>query len=222
MRAGCSWTEGPSAGAVTTLSSQPRRSKSLKRIRPVSLTCGVLRDGRVTFWGLNNQQQSTPTGIPRERLKTTPVPTAHPRPPNPNAVTSPKIGEFASVSVAGDHSCAVRTDGSAVCWGNPETGQPPDGEFRSIDVSDRVSCGPRNDGSVVCCGRDAYEPPPEKFRSVSTYGSFSCGVRTTGEVTCFSRVQPISSWYPSGEFVSISLGRTPLWDTARWDASLLG
>jgi alpha-tubulin suppressor-like RCC1 family protein len=67
------------------------------------------------------------------------------------------------------HSCAVRTDGSLVCWGagttaatdcrpaNLNCGQAlaPDGLFREVAAGYTQSCGVRDDGSVTCWGYDA-------------------------------------------------------------------
>jgi len=55
------------------------------------------------------------------------------------------------------HLCALRDDGSAVCWGHASQKRrciltPPDGAFVQIDTGVYGGCGVRADGSVDCWG----------------------------------------------------------------------
>ena len=68
------------------------------------------------------------------------------------------------------HTCALRVDGSAVCWGSDQFRQssPPESElFASISSGGYHTCGLRFDGRVVCWGRNEYgqasPPTGERF-----------------------------------------------------------
>ena len=65
-------------------------------------------------------------------------------------------GSFISVSAGSLHSCGVRTDGTAVCWGSNGDGQPaaPSGSFISVSAGSLHSCGVRSDATAVCWGHD--------------------------------------------------------------------
>ena len=52
------------------------------------------------------------------------------------------------------HTCGVKVDGSAACWGSNSNGQtnaPPEA-FQSISAGYQHSCGVKTDGNVVCWG----------------------------------------------------------------------
>jgi alpha-tubulin suppressor-like RCC1 family protein len=56
------------------------------------------------------------------------------------------------VSAGTSHACAVRGNGTVVCWGNDSYGQstPPEGTFMQVSVGQKHTCGVRTDGTVVC------------------------------------------------------------------------
>ena len=57
----------------------------------------------------------------------------------------PELGSaaLASVSTGWLHTCGLRTDGSASCWGSDSHGQaaPPDGTFASVSAGWLHTCG---------------------------------------------------------------------------------
>ena len=63
---------------------------------------------------------------------------------------------FTSISVwISGHSCGIRADSTAVCWGNNDSdGQAdaPAGRFTAISVGSGHSCGIRADSTAVCWG----------------------------------------------------------------------
>ena len=68
-------------------------------------------------------------------------------------------GPFKAVSGGWSHTCAIREDGTAVCWGADAYGQasPPEGEvFVAIGCDSDHTCGIRPDGAAVCWGRDNF------------------------------------------------------------------
>lgn len=122
-------------------------------------------------------------------------------------------GEFEAVSVGALHACALRADGTVVCWGNgsePPTNatclggdvacgqaRPPTGTFKQISAGDFHTCGLRSDGSLACwgagvrsddcehhqCGQAA--PPEGQFIAVAAGDRASCAIRLDGTLVCW-------------------------------------
>ena len=128
----------------------------------------------------------TATPVPTPTTVTTPTPTPTPE-PIPNV-------RFVAISSGENHTCALREDGAAVCWGFDDQGEasPPEGErFGAIDSGALHSCGLREDGSVSCWGvgnyADAY-PEHERFVSIDVGFLRSCGIREDGVTVCWTSV----------------------------------
>jgi hypothetical protein len=136
---------------------------------------------------------------------------------------------FDHVSRGGDHSCAVREDGSVTCWGDDDNGQstPPSladnwnfvqvssGGFHTCAV---VKCTPAPPllcpiGNVRCWGRDSHGQASPGFTGlfsqVSAGLNHTCGV-TGGSIDCWgddSYGQSSPSSPPFGhEFIQVSAG----------------
>ncbi|WP_419927304.1 hypothetical protein [Candidatus Poriferisocius sp.] len=56
------------------------------------------------------------------------------------------------------HSCGIRADSTAVCWGWNGEGQAdvPAGRFTAISAGYRHSCGIRADSNAVCWGHPGF------------------------------------------------------------------
>ena len=131
--------------------------------------------------------------------------------PKPGQNGAKAKGGFNSVSAGKEHSCGVRVDGSAACWGGNEYGQatPPEGQFASISAGSGHTCGVRADGFVACWGSDSRgqaTPPEGAFTSVSAGGAYTCGVKTGGSIACWGSDSRGQATPPEGAFTSVSAG----------------
>ena len=88
------------------------------------------------------------------RYQDEPAVTVDPATPHCDPTPDTPQHRFESVSAGYDHSCGVRDDGTAVCWGNNDRGQAdaPGGVFGSVSAGGGHSCGVREDGTAVCWG----------------------------------------------------------------------
>ena len=133
------------------------------------------------------------------------------------AGTSPlATGEetFTAVSSGEHHTCGLRSDGSAVCWGWNRDGQAtaPAGEtFTAVSSGWSHTCGLRSNGSVACWGYNRYgqatAPAGENFTAISSGGLHTCGLRSNGSVACWGWNGDGQATAPAGEtFTAISSG----------------
>ena len=90
-----------------------------------------------------------------------------------------------------DHSCALRRDGSAVCWGSDRLGQasPPAVRFTALTAAGARTCGVRSGGSVVCWGRRLQRARRPRAGAASGRSRSAPGTRARsrrgGRVTCW-------------------------------------
>ncbi len=118
---------------------------------------------------------------------------------------------FSFVSAGVIHVCALRNDGSIVCWGGNDYGQSdaPSGSFSSVSAGPLHNCGVRTDGTVACWGynrKGQSDAPSGSFFSVSAGYGHTCGVRIDGLVVCWGDNEDGQSDAPSGSFSSVSAG----------------
>ena len=111
-------------------------------------------------------------------------------------------GTFTDVSIDLSNlrtaACAIRSDGTLVCWDNRLASQPasdlvagtPEGEFTLVDVSYYRACALSRAGTIECWGTDGAKafptPPKGTFVDVSVSRRGACAVRTEGSVVCWS------------------------------------
>lgn len=120
------------------------------------------------------------------------------------------VGE--QLSAGWSHTCGLRPDGSAVCWGSNYDGEaipPADEYFSKISSGSAFTCGLRRDGSAQCWGNNDYgqlnPPDAERFAAISSGYSHVCGLRVDGTVVCWGRNDYAQASPPTeGYFVALS------------------
>ena len=124
----------------------------------------------------------------------TPISTATPAPTwEPPPGQEPLTGLIA-ISSGRSATCALRADGSPVCWGGASgEWDSPEGPFIDVSVLSggdewTVVCGLREEGGVECWGDEVYgmsppsPPEGERFSAISGW----CGIRQSdGAVACW-------------------------------------
>src|SRR5262249_33660460 len=153
---------GKLGNGTTTSSSVPVQVQGLSDALSVAAgsnhTCAVRADGSVACWGYNYYGTIGDGTSQNNRLVAT-------------AVSG--LGGVLRVSVGGNHSCAVKSDGTAACWGRNAVGQlgdlsttpraipvPVTGLDNVVelavgdDITDSLehTCALLTDGSVRCWG----------------------------------------------------------------------
>jgi alpha-tubulin suppressor-like RCC1 family protein len=66
----------------------------------------------------------------------------------------PPEGSFVAVTSGRYHSCALRSTGKVVCWGNNASGQaaPPDKRFIALAAAGNSTCGLTTTHELICWG----------------------------------------------------------------------
>ena len=86
----------------------------------------------------------------------------------PTPVRWEGLAEISTLSSGLFHTCALREDGTPVCWGSNYDGQaaPPQGErFASISSGGDYTCGLRQDGAPLCWGSGSFFGSDNHWRS---------------------------------------------------------
>jgi len=165
-------------------------------------TCGLLSNGSMMCWGLNNDGQIG-DGSTTQRL-------------NPVFVNSTE--SFISITTGKYHTCGVLGNGSAMCWGQNTYGEIGDGtngtdrlnpvfvnsteSFVSITAKNYHTCGLLGNGSMMCWGKNDYGQigngsaggkalnpvfvnTSESFVSISAGREHTCGLLGNGSMMCW-------------------------------------
>ena len=102
-------------------------------------TCGLRTDGVVKCWGCNPHGVG-PQGAP---------------PPTPeHGRNTPPAGVFKALSGGYLHTCGIKANGAAICWGHNAVGQSraPAIPFKDLSAGFFHTCGIQRDGTLQCWG----------------------------------------------------------------------
>ena len=124
---------------------------------------------------------------------------------------SPPCEAFTALDSSNQHSCAIRSNGTAACWGAHLGGQtePPNGILKTISAGTLHTCGLRTDNTITCWGVNWYgqaDAPTGQFTSVSAGSDHTCGLRTNQTITCWGSNLNGQTDAPDGQFTSVSAG----------------
>lgn len=103
---------------------------------------------------------------------------------------------YSSISITGQNSCGLRTDGSVVCWGYSSALAPMGERFIDVAVGSGHGCGLREDGSIACWGHIRFSPntysvqPSDEiargpYKQVVAGGTQICALGMEGRVVCW-------------------------------------
>jgi alpha-tubulin suppressor-like RCC1 family protein len=118
-------------------------------------TCALAATGAVYCWGANELGQLG-TGSPNDE-------------PNPSPIIVAGINDATAIATGRNHTCATRSGGTVVCWGDGAAGQLGDGNnhdggaanavtVTGLNASNRVgagaqtSCATTANGNILCWG----------------------------------------------------------------------
>jgi len=117
------------------------------------------------------------------------------------------------ITAGGFHTCGLRSDGTAVCWGDNSSGQasPPSGTFTQLSAGGYHTCGLRSDGTAACWGDNGSgqaSPPAGTFTQLSagSYSFHTCGLRSDGTAACWGYNGSGQASPPGGTFTQLSAG----------------
>lgn len=186
-------------------------------------TCGVRSDGEAACWGAVGDHGG------------------HLPPPGPFVAIAAGGGEFEGHlwskrgSTSGeflDHTCALRSDGTVLCWGSDQYKQatpPPEridaSPYVAISAGVEHTCALSDTGEVLCWGHNLYgqtSAPPGPFAVIAAGDWHTCGLRPNGDAECWGdppggSAAGFGDFYadpppgaprepPPGPFVAISAG----------------
>ena len=166
----------------------------------INISCGILLDGTPICWG-GSQRRDQGWQPPEGKFKSISANGQVCAIREEGAAecwdgfidaADPPPGEmFKQISVGWVHTCALRLDGTPVCWGRDQGGKasPPEGESLSqINAGTHHTCGVRPDGTAVCWGggnEDPWEVQGAPFISMSLGSDYYCALRQDGEALCW-------------------------------------
>ena len=139
-------------------------------------SCGLRADGRAICWGSNSNGQASPP----EDERFVAVTGGHD--------IGTEDGNGQDITLA--HSCGLKSDGEAVCWGTDSLDllDPPEGvRLVTISAGGGYTCGLKSDGQAVCWGPLKGEEPPsdESFIDITSGVFNTCGLKANGDAVCW-------------------------------------
>jgi len=200
----------PPATTVTPTNSLPHTTAANTQPEPTEEPAGAVESPPAKETPVSSSSDAHQTSDKRPDVQTPATPTETEYYTAKNLVTI--------VSGLG-HSCGLRADRTAVCWGEDWYGQSsePGGSFAAISSYYRYSCGARSQGGIECWGE--WEPPqseqlaksPEIYVSVAAGDSHLCALKGDGEVECWADAYGADDGLdraPDGEFLMIDAGHS--------------
>ena len=118
------------------------------------------------------------------------------------------------VAASGNHSCAIRADGTVACWGMNDDGQSiaPAGTYTDITTGGSAftsshSCAIRTDGTVACWGSNwdgQLDAPAGTYTDIAAGWNHTCAIRVGGTVACWGDNKVGQLDAPAGTYTDIA------------------
>lgn len=126
-------------------------------------------------------------------------------------------GPFQALAVGPYHTCVLRLDGAAACYGRNwhyQSAPLPESAFTQIAAGLNHSCGIRHDGVLECWGSGVkarpalrLDAPSGIFTALSSNWKNNCGLRTDGTAQCWRQPYPVQAEPFSANLVAAFNGR---------------
>ena len=124
--------------------------------------CGLRSDGGALCWGNNVAGQLT---------------SVENGPYIADPVSPPEDGLFSAIATGAHHTCGLRSDGSAVCWGN---------DLEQAARIEGTGMGVNAPGMEFLFNTRRSDPPEgERFTAITAGALHTCGLRQDGGVSCW-------------------------------------
>lgn len=134
----------------------------------------------------------------------------------PGTQTRPGVNRDRRIAASGNHSCAIRADGTVVCWGQNDDGQTeaPSGTYTAVTTGGNAftynhSCAIRLEGTVVCWGSNwdgQTEAPAGTYTDIAAGWNHSCAIRVGGTIACWGDNDVGQLDAPAGTYTDIGAG----------------
>ena len=78
--------------------------------------------------------------------------------PETRPIIASRTATVIAISAGFYHTCAIRSDGTAACWGLNNVGQTtvPTGTFTSVSAGGFHTCAKKTDGTTACWGDNYF------------------------------------------------------------------
>ena len=121
---------------------------------------------------------------------------------------------FTAITAGEYHTCALKTDRTATCWGrnNYEQATAPAGTFTAITAGRNHTCALKTDGTATCWGEDSFgqaTAPAGTFIAITAGGYHTCALNTDRTATCWGYNGDGQATAPAGTFIAITAGSLP-------------